>query len=47
MPFYLIYLNSFIKKLHPETQKEKRKTTEETSGCVRPERVNKCDQTPW
>jgi hypothetical protein len=30
------------KKLHPKRQKEPRKTTEETSGRVRPERVKKC-----
>jgi hypothetical protein len=30
-----------IKELHSKRQKEPRKTTEETSGCVRPERVNK------
>jgi hypothetical protein len=29
------------KKLHPKRQKEPRKAIEETSGCVRPERVNK------
>jgi hypothetical protein len=29
------------KKLHPKRQMEPRKTTEETSRCVRPERVNK------
>jgi hypothetical protein len=28
-------------KLHPKRQKEPRETTEETCGCVRPERVNK------
>jgi hypothetical protein len=34
-------LARLIKKLHPKRQKEPRKTTEETSGYVRPERVNK------
>jgi hypothetical protein len=34
-------LPRLIKKLHPKTQKEPRKITEETSGCVRTERVNK------
>jgi hypothetical protein len=29
------------KTLHPKRQKEPRKTTEETSACVRPERVNR------
>jgi hypothetical protein len=29
------------KKLHPKIQNEPRKTTEETSGFVRPDRVNK------
>jgi hypothetical protein len=29
------------KKLHSKKQKEPRKTTEDTSGCVRPEWVNK------
>jgi hypothetical protein len=29
------------RKLHPKRQKEPRKTTEETSGRGRPERVNK------
>jgi hypothetical protein len=28
-------------KLSPKRQKEPRKTIEETSGCVRPEQVNK------
>jgi hypothetical protein len=34
-------LPRLIKELHPERRKEPRKTTEETSGCVRKERVNK------
>jgi hypothetical protein len=34
-------LPRLIKELHPQRQKEPRKTTEETSGRVRPERVNK------
>jgi hypothetical protein len=34
-------LPSFIKKITLQKQKEPRKTTEETSGCVGPERVNK------
>jgi hypothetical protein len=29
------------KNLHPKRQKESRKATEETSGCVRLEQVNK------
>jgi hypothetical protein len=29
------------KKLEPKRQKEPRKTTDDTSGCVRAERVNK------
>jgi hypothetical protein len=34
-------LPRLTKKLHPKRQKEKRKITEKTSGCVRSERVNK------
>jgi hypothetical protein len=34
-------LPRLIKKLHPKRYKEPRKTTEVTSGCVSPERVNK------
>jgi hypothetical protein len=34
-------LPRLIKKLHPKRQREPRKTTEETSGCARPEWVNK------
>jgi hypothetical protein len=34
-------LPRLTKKPHPKRQKEPRKTTEETSGCVRPERANK------
>jgi hypothetical protein len=34
-------LGTLIKKLHPKRQKEPRKPFEETSGCVRPEWVNK------
>jgi hypothetical protein len=33
-------LPRLIKVVHPNKQKEPRKTTEETSVCVRPERVN-------
>jgi hypothetical protein len=29
------------KKLHPKRQREARKATEETTGCMRPEQVNK------
>jgi hypothetical protein len=29
------------KKLHPKRQREPRQTSEETSGCVRPERINR------
>jgi hypothetical protein len=35
-------LPRLIKELCPKRQKEPRKTTEETFGCMRPEWVNKC-----